>query len=190
MPHHVSSACANETFLRSRGLVAILLSWRWLNSQGCLVTPFFLYKNPSPFLIPLVFFTKLEKNWPWEVIYFLVFPTQKGANLHLLHQNNGMTPVTNIYLISLFKSILPKNACYTSLFSLFLTCTWSNLSQIKSTVKTSINTAVFCTGYLENKCGDTPIFCNSYLSWSLPNLCKRYLKIWPWEDYHVNVLKV
>ena len=69
-----------------------------------------------------------------------------------------MTAVTNIYLIGLFKSIRSKNACFTSLFSLFLTCTWSNFSQNESSVKTSIITVVFPTGYLDNERGDPPLF--------------------------------
>ena len=36
--------------------------------------------------------------------------------------------------------------------------TWSSLSQIEKTVKTSINTTVFRTGHLENELSDPQIF--------------------------------
>ena len=50
-----------------------------------------------------------------------------------------------------------KCLLYIHLFIFIIFNTWSNLSQIKSTVKTSINTVLFCTGYLKKEHGDPPI---------------------------------
>ena len=101
---------------------------------------------------------------------FFSFSTRKGANLRLSHLGvtsnfpsrmlflpNGMSPVTNIHVIGLFKSIRTKNACYTSLFSLFLTPE-PTLTKSESTVNSSINTMVFRNGYLKDERGDPQIF--------------------------------
>ena len=97
------------------------------------MTPFFFAKTFSV-TYSLEFKKQLKKIWPWEDIYFFSFSTQKRGKSRLSRSGmisnfssimlllpNGMTPITNIYLIDLFKSIRTKIACYTSLVSLFLT---------------------------------------------------------------------
>ena len=91
------------------------------------------------------------------------------------------------YLIGLFKSIQIKSACNTSLVWIHYFNTWSNLSQIESTVKTSINTMVFHISYLENERGDPPILLPLWPKLSSLTAVK---KIWPWDDFCVNLLKV
>ena len=77
-PRHASSPRVQETFLQSIGRLAISLSLRSLNSHRCLVTPFFLCLYLFPW-----FSGRFQKIWPWEVIYFFSFSTQKGASLCL-----------------------------------------------------------------------------------------------------------
>ena len=68
-----------------------------------------------------------------------------------------MTPVTKIYLIGFFTSITNQK-CLLHQFIFIIFNTWSSLSQMESTVKISINTAVFRIGYFENELGDPRIF--------------------------------
>ena len=69
-----------------------------------------------------------------------------------------MAPVTNIYLIGLFELMRTPKTFLQQLYFIIVFNTWSNVNQIESTVKASINTAVFRTGYLENERGDPSIF--------------------------------
>ena len=163
--------------------------------------PHFSFQKLSPLLIPLIF-RNIRKNLTVRSYQFFSFLTPKGAHLRLswvgktnhfssrmLFLPNGMTPVPSIYLIGLLSQYKPKMLGRQVYFFVIFNI-WSNLSQMESTIKTSINTVVFGTGYLENEHGDPPIFLHLWPEnlWSLPNHCKNYLKIWLREDFRTSLI--
>ena len=126
--------------------------------------PLFLYKNRLLYLFPSIFRKKIKKSDCEKLHPFYFFDSKRGKFMFFsigydeqfflspecYFFPNRVTPVTNI-----FKSIWTKNSCNKK-FILIIFNTWSSLSQIKSTVKTSLNSVLFHTSYLQNKRSDPP----------------------------------
>lgn len=131
--------------------------------------PLFSLQKSSPLLI-LFIFRKIQKKSDREKLYIFQFfdskrskftPFATGYDRQFSIQDVIFTKWNDTsykYLLNRLVSVNTNIKCLLQQFIFIAFNTWRSPSQIKSTVKTSINTVVFRTGYLEKERCDPPIF--------------------------------
>ena len=126
--------------------------------------PLFSLQKSSSLLNPQIF-RKIKKFWPWELYIFQLFDSKRGKFMPFATGYNKQFSLQNViftkwnetsykymYLLNRLLKVNRNQKCFLRSLTFIIFNTWSSkLSHFESTV-------VFCTGYVENKRCDPPIF--------------------------------